>query len=91
MLGTGPGILLLPGVFLTVGWIAGAIILLVMAVVTWYTSSLMTRVPLDNVDKLVPVKPHSASLVETSAYKAKVSQTLGEISHYSQSFICVGC
>lgn len=88
MLGTGPAILFLPSVFLTLGWIAGPITLLLMAVVTWYTSSLMTYVPLD---KLVPVKPHNASFVEGSAYKAKVSQVLGEISHYSHNFAYVNC
>ena len=88
MLGTGPGILLLPSVFLNLGWIAGPVILLLMAVVTWYTSSLMTRVPLD---KLVPDKPHSASSIETSAYKAKVSQVLGEISDSFCNIACVNC
>lgn len=68
ILGSGPGVLFLPGVVSILGWIAAPCVLILAAVVTWYTSLLLAYTYADD-------QPSEAK--RQRSYKDAVSHHLG--------------
>ena len=75
ILAVGPGILFFPGAFASLGWVAGPVILLIFAFVTWYTSVLLAQ----TCDEICKNEEEDveADVKLRLNYKAVVSRVLG--------------
>ena len=78
MLGSGPEVLFLPSILLTLGWVAGLSVLLLFALITLFMSLLLASI---SVEKQNLDWPHNRKSCSPEGYQTRVSQILGKMKY----------